>query len=128
MPDDLTGIDKSDSTPRAETGEVAVRPDAPAEATSSGASHAGPRVERAEARQQRDASTAPVNLSVNASDITDYKAFVAFLQDAGFSRAFAKRVTNRDAFRAAAEPSAEDQQVAHAIKAQFAALGEALKG
>ncbi|MBI2713148.1 MAG: hypothetical protein HYX37_01675 [Rhizobiales bacterium] len=94
-----------------------------------GASQAGPRVERAEARQQRDdpVAVAP-KPSVNVSDITDYKAFVAFLHNVGFSRAFARRVTNRDAFKSAAEPSADNQQVANAIKSQLAALCETLKG
>lgn len=99
------------------------------EATSNGASHAGPRVERAEARQQRDASTAPVTISVIARDITDYKAFVTFLQDAGFSRAFAKRVINRDAFKSsAAEPSAELSQVADAIAQKVAEFAQRMKG
>ncbi len=129
MANNLTIAGKSVSADRAEA-EIA----APVtlghsdEATSSGASHAGPRVERAEARQQRDASTAPVNLSVIASDITDYKAFVAFLHEAGFSRGFAKLVTNGDAFKSAAEPSADDSQIAEAIKAQFALYRDTLKG
>lgn len=124
----LTGIGKSDSAANVEAGNVAVRPDDPAETLSSGASHAGPRVERAEARQQsRDASTAPATISVNASTITDYKAFVAFLQEAGFSRTFAKRVTNRDAFKAA-EPAADDQQIADAIRATIAGYGGSFEG
>lgn len=122
MHEQLTGISKSDFASNVEAEHVAVRPDEFAETTSSGASHAGPRVERAEARQQRDASTAPVTLSVNASEITDPKAFMAFLQRAGFSRTFAKRVTNRDAFKSAAEPEPE---AAHADRTQ-ALLREAL--
>ncbi len=124
---ELTGAGKSDSDPTVEAEYVAVRPDVPAETLSDGASHAGPPVERAEARQQRDVPTA-VSLSVTASDITDPKAFMAFLQRAGFSRTFAKRVTNRDAFKSAAEPSVDDQQIVHAITSLFAAAGAALKG
>lgn len=122
MDDLLTDSRKSDFGRSVEAEHVAVRPDASAETTSSGASHAGPRVERAEARQQRDASTAAVTLSVNASEITDPKAFMAFLLRAGFSRTFAKRVTNRDAFKSAAEPEPE---AAHADRTQ-ALLREAL--
>lgn len=115
MHEALTESAKSDFAPNVEAEHVAVRPDVPAETLSSGASHAGPRVERAEARQQRDASTAPATLTVNASEITDPKAFMAFLQRAGFSRTFAKRVTNRDAFKSAAEP---EPQATHAESAQ----------
>lgn len=122
MVEGLTESPGSDSDAQVEAENVAVRPDASAETLSSGASHAGPRVERAEARQQRDASTAPLVLSVNASEITDPKAFMAFLQRAGFSRTFAKRVTNRDAFKSAAEPSAETSQIAEAITAITAML------
>jgi len=105
MPEDLTQASKSVPDPTVEAESAPVRPGDSAETTSSGASHAGPRVERAEARQQRDASTAAVTLSVNASEITDPKAFMAFLQRAGFSRTFAKRVTNHDAFESAAVAS-----------------------
>lgn len=122
MDDGLTESSKSDFAQGVEAENAPVRPGDPAETTSSGASHAGPRVERAEARQQRDASTAAVTLSVNASEITDPKAFMAFLQRAGFSRTFAKRVTNRDAFTSAAEPSAETSQIAQAITAITAKL------
>lgn len=129
MSGDLTGISKSDFADRAATeNEAPVRPGHSEEATLIGASQAGPRVERAEARQQRDDPVAVAQtLPVNVSDITDYKAFVAFLHSAGFSRAFAKRVTNRDAFRSAADPSAQNQQIAEAIRASIAALGDLMK-
>lgn len=129
MREHLTGIGDRESTLPVEANDVAVRPDVLAETTLNGASHAGPRVERAEARQQnRDASTAAVTLSVNASDITDYRSFVGFLHQAGFSRAFAKRVTNRDAFKSVAEPSADDQPVTQVIASLFADASAALKG
>lgn len=113
----------------AEADRVAVRPDTSREATSHGASHAGPRVERAEARQQRDASCAPVTLTVTASDITDAKSFVDFLHRAGFSRAFAKRVTNRDAFKSSADVSPENPALAdEAVKSTFAGFARLLEG
>lgn len=127
----MTESSKSSLLEAAEADRVAVRPDTSREATSHGASHAGPRVERAEARQQRDASCAPVTLIVTASDITDAKSFVDFLHRAGFSRAFAKRVTNRDAFKVAAEslPSSPEESelvsLVDQIKETAAAIGTA---
>lgn len=126
----LTEIGNSDSSEVAKSeNEAPVTPGHSEEATLIGASDAGPRVERAEARQQRDDLVAVAQSpSVKATDITDYKAFVTFLHAAGFSRAFAKRVTNRDAFKVAAEPNPDDQQIAQAIRTKFAEIGLALKG
>ena len=125
MKNDLTETGKSDSAEHVEAESVAVRPDTSAETTSDGRGYAGPRVERAEARQQnRDAATAT---NLPASNITDYVGFVNFLCDAGFTRAFAKRVTNRDAFNSAADPSPDDSQIAEAITASLANFGDYLK-
>lgn len=72
-----------------------------------------------------------MTLTVTASDITDAKSFVDFLHRAGFSRAFAKRVTNRDAFKVAAEPlpsSPEESELVSLvdqIKETAAAIGAA---
>lgn len=129
MDENLTGNSKQESDAPAETEiTVPVMLGHSEEATLIGASQAGPRVERAEARQQRDDPVAAApKPQVNVSDITDYKAFVAFLHNAGFSRAFAKRVTNRDAFKSAAEPSDENSPAAEAVMAKLIKLAELLK-
>lgn len=123
----LTDSCKSDLAEGVEAENAPVMPGDPAETTSSGAGQAGPRVERAEARQQRDASTATVTLSVNASEITDPKAFKAFLRRAGFSRTFAKRVTNHDAFESAAEQPSDDTADTRVAEALTSLIGR-LKG
>lgn len=126
MREQLTAASKSELHADTNADTVPVLLGHSAAVSSDGASHAGPRVERAEARQQRDASTAPVILTVNASEITDAKAFIAFLQRAGFARDFAKRVTNRDAFKSAAAPSADDTEIANAIITTLAGLAETI--
>jgi hypothetical protein len=129
MREGLTGIGEADHGGNVEADIAApVVPGSSAETFSEGAGCAGPRVERAEARQQnRDASSAPVTITVNASELTDFKAFADFLQAAGFSKAFARRAA-AGAFKSAAEPSAEDQPIAQVIASLFADASAALKG
>lgn len=121
---DIAG--KSAYIPNADVDVAAVRPGDATEATFSGAGKAGPRVdERAEARQHRDASAAKSLADFNAADITTPEQFIGFLCSAGFSRAFAKNVTDRSAFKLAAEPSVENSTIVQAIRDMQRRLGAA---
>lgn len=128
MDDILTESRKSDFDATADAENAPVKLARPAEVISDDASDAGPQNERAEARQhQNRVSAASVTITFNASDITDFKAFIALLRRMGCSRAFAKRAAH-GAFPSAAGPSADDQQVTQVIASLFADASAALKG